>query len=55
MNEQARFRNGYPVCSRCGGQVLGGECLQCGFEVEKPKERKKPLPLMFRHKLGAKK
>lgn len=26
---------GFPVCQRCGGQVLAGECLQCGAEHDK--------------------
>ena len=25
----------YPVCGRCSGQVIAGECIQCGAEHDK--------------------
>lgn len=30
-------------CKRCGGQILGDSCLQCGYQIE----AQKPSPLLL--------
>ena len=45
---ETQYRNGFPICPRCGGQVLdlGGEapsCLQCSYESSQ-----EPTPSMLK-------
>lgn len=35
FNHLEEMRLGFPVCIRCGGQVVGLSCLQCSQGYEK--------------------
>jgi ribosomal protein L37E len=46
LNEKER--NGFPVCKKCGGQVLprnDNKCIQCGYDQKDPSR----LPPQRRH------
>lgn len=40
-NDSKGFRNGFPICAYCGGQVIGNRCLQCSRELKEGRNESK--------------